>query len=169
MVKATIQTELRDNNRGTDTASDSVAGIEKTSATTMNTPEPEIRKIPKDYLLNSKLSVLSAWQCWHMGEQQGTGGDSENGSGTKPYVTVPWKELRKEDLDGSNKGQQSSLSNLKFLCERLDAAAAATFQKLPNSTSSLTDLATAFRSESFIGLRLRVRFVSFIFPAIDEK
>jgi hypothetical protein len=56
--------------------------------------------------------------------------------------------LRATDLDESNKGQQGCLSNLKFLCEKLDAAAAAIFQKLPNTTPSLADLATAFRFES---------------------
>lgn len=142
MIKATIQAELCSN-----IVPDSVESEKRASATASplslnTTPEPEVRQIPKDYLLNQKLSVVSAWQCWHLGEQRGTGTDG--GSGTKPYVTMPWKKLKFADLGG----QQSILSNLKFLCEKLDAAAApAIFQKLPSTPPSLADLATAFRSE----------------------
>jgi hypothetical protein len=83
MQKATIQSDLRNNKRET------TDSVDNEQSSILNTPEPEVRKIPKDYLLNQKLSVLSAWQCWHLGEQRGTGTDGE--SGTKPYVTGPWK------------------------------------------------------------------------------
>lgn len=146
MIKATIQAELSNNS-----APDSVDNQKTSAAATLETPEPEpeIRQIP-NYLLNQNLSVLSAWQCWHLGERQGTGTDEKSGIGSKPYVTVPWKTLKKADLDRSNQGQSGCLSNLKLLCEMLDAAAAPTIYhtKLPSSTPSLTDLATAFKSES---------------------
>jgi hypothetical protein len=70
-------------------------------------------------------------------------------SETKPYLTMPWKHVKQKDLDEAHTGQQSILSNLKFLCEMLDGtAAAAIFKKLPRYSLS---------SRSSDGIQIRKR------------
>jgi hypothetical protein len=54
----------------------------------------QFQNVPKDYELNTKLSSLDAWVCWHLGEEKkGTSANS-----TIEYTTLPWKTLAAHDL-----------------------------------------------------------------------
>ena len=54
------------------------------------------RNLPKDYELNSKLSTLAAWTCWHFGEERKA--QNANSESTVLFVTPPWNFFKESDL-----------------------------------------------------------------------
>ena len=75
------------------------------------------RNLPKDYELNSKLSTLAAWTCWHFGEKRKA--QNANSESMVLFVTPPWKFLKESDLAQQNVAKRN-LYNARKLFQAFD-------------------------------------------------
>lgn len=88
-------------------------------AETARPAEMKLRMLPVNYTLNTKLSILDAWICYHIGEDRSV--LDSDGNVKSSYTTPPWKTLQRKDLK-MNASQKGYLANLNFLCSKLDHA-----------------------------------------------
>lgn len=138
MIKAQIVLPIQQQLNGMAALNASLESRQSSSTSTITfNGRYTFHNLPKDFELNSKLSVLAAWNCWHLGEMR----ESEQG---KPFTTPAWKELKEGDVS-RKKVSRKNLYNAKLLFRDLDKAAGlVTLVAKPG----LDDLSKAFQSKS---------------------